>query len=192
MNKMSNFKRKLNTIALPLWVAMVMLLASACTPENERRNRMVFGNDLDFGDDGAVSAYPSSNDIAIGGTEGSLFSNPPQSDPQMNINYDDETALALVLPSQPNEGNLTPSSIQWNGFNTFGGINSGSSPQRSYPGNSYDVVNQGFGTQPSSDPEFDLITQDFGTPIYTPLGSGWLILVAAGTGYALVKRRKKD
>ena len=51
----------------------------------------------------------------------------------------------------------------------------------------YILFNQQFGTDANGG--YDLHNQTFGQPDDAPLGSGWLILVAAGAGYALKKRK---
>ena len=51
----------------------------------------------------------------------------------------------------------------------------------------YILFNQQFGTEENGG--YELNNQTFGQPDDVPLGSGWLILVAAGAGYALKKRK---
>jgi hypothetical protein len=51
----------------------------------------------------------------------------------------------------------------------------------------YTLFNQQFGTDVNGG--YDLHNQTFGQSNDSPLGSGWLILVAAGAGYALKKRK---
>ena len=182
-------------ILFSLAVAMLVLL-NACTENYTMNDDPLFADEIHVESNyGSSDYYYSHNDYAIGGTSHSIFSDPPKSEP-MGGDYGDYGSYGQASGGGGGGGGgMSSSSVQLNMSNSvgvFGGIYLNEVPQRSYPGNSYAVANQDFTPTGSGDDGFNFITQEFGTPLYTPLGSGWLILVAAGAGYALVKRRKKD
>jgi len=192
-------KRYLKSATIPLWIVAVLFLANACSDDYFRGDGRVFGEDIDlgsnYGNDAPISTrsdYSTTNDLAIGNSNGSFSSDTYAfTYPQIDNNYSGGSSSYGQSNYSASGDNTTPT-LQLNGFSTIGSITFNEVPQRSYPGNSYAVANQDFVPTGSSDDGFNFITQEFGTPLYTPLGSGWLILVAAGAGYALVKRRKKD
>lgn len=182
-------------ILFSLAVAMLVLL-NACTEDHTMHEQPLFAEAIDVESNfGGSGNYYSYHDYAIGGTSGGIFSDASQLSIPQNFEYSGLGAFGQSAGSGGGGGGTSGSTGQLNGYSTLGlssGLALASSQLRSGSyGDSYVLGNSSFSSG-SGDDGFNFITQEFGTPLYTPLGSGWLILVAAGAGYALVKRRKKD
>lgn len=170
---------------------VILVLLNACTENNTMHEQPLFAEAIDVESNlGGSGNYYSYHDYAIGGTSGGIFSDASQLSIPLNFEYSGLGAFGQSAGS----GGTSGSTGQLNGYSTLGlssGLALASSQLRSGSyGDSYVLGNNAFGSG-SGDDGFNFITQEFGTVLYSPLGSGWLILVAAGAGYALVKRRKK-
>lgn len=179
-------------IFLVFLAIVILVLLNACTENNTMHEQPLFAEAIDVESNLVGSGnYYSYHDYAIGGTSGGIFSDASQLSIPLNFEYSGLGAFGQSAGG----GGTSGSTGQLNGYSTLGlssGLALASSQLRSGSyGDSYVLGNNAFGSG-SGDDGFNFITQEFGTVLYSPLGSGWLILVAAGAGYALVKRRKKD
>ena len=167
MKHINKHNENMKHILFPLVLALLVLLTS-CTEYERRRRDRSSEITIEGGYNGG-NVYPKmDDDYAIGGTTPSIFSDPTIQSNSTSTNHGNYGSNGLSSGGSAG-GSMSSSSSQWNGSNTvgtFGGI----ALNDKGPGQNFDVQTQSF----------------------VPLGSGWLVLAAAGAGYAFVKRRKKD
>jgi hypothetical protein len=180
-------------IFLVFLAIVILVLLNACTENNTMHEQPLFAEAIDVESNlGGSDNYYSYHDYAIGGTSGGIFSDASQLSIPLNFEYSGLGAFGQSAGG----GGTSGSTGQLNGYSTLGlssGLALASSQLRSGSyGDSYVLGNNAFGSGSGEGNGFNVQSQEFGTVLYSPLGSGWLILVAAGAGYALVKRRKKD
>lgn len=169
MKHINKHNENMKHILFPLVLALLVLLTS-CTEYERRRRDRSSDITIEGGYNGGNVYSKMDDDYAIGGTTPSIFSDPSQQSVPTSTNYGNYGNYGSGGQSTGGSGTgggTSSSNGQLNGFNPVGGV---IALNDKGPGQNFDVQTQSF----------------------VPLGSGWLVLAAAGAGYAFVKRRKKD